>query len=75
MQDAGPCDSSEDTQITDNAQVSQTQDANKEEGFQLAQSKRTQRKIAQSAKKILKSKDTQTQFMSSATKATLEKAK
>jgi hypothetical protein len=75
MQETESCDSSKATPKTDNAQVSQPP-SDKGEEYQVPKSKKQQRKIAKAARTSSKHlKDTQVKFLSSATRATLERAR
>jgi hypothetical protein len=69
--DTDQCDSSKDMQVTDNAQQCMIPS---EESYQLAQSRRNQRQKSKAIKKSLPS-SSPTKFLSSATKATLDRAR
>jgi hypothetical protein len=76
MDEAESCTSSEATQKTDNAQVSQSSDQVNEGNHQHSPSKKMQRKVAKAAKTSSKHlKDQQIKFLSSATRASLERAR
>jgi hypothetical protein len=71
-QEIDHCDSSDDTQVTANAQ--QTPFTTEQE-YQPAQSRRNQRMKAKESRRALQPTSPVTTFMSSATKATLEQAR
>jgi hypothetical protein len=76
MADAESCNSSEATQKTDNAQVSQSSTNENEDEYQPHSLKKMQRKIAKVARTSSKHmKGPQVKFLSSVTKATLERAR